>query len=142
MIQAGSSRGGFRGTVQGGFRGRSPGAFRGPSRGGISRTPNNHLRPRLPPGVDLCQDNVGDTSNEPSDSNTYYVDVHDLRSGLVNCFPLKRNGAWLSPGEVPYIDLVSGRYLATPSQETAHGYPLHYDVHDLMPETVRTTRPV
>ena len=141
MVQPASSRGGFRGTPQAGFRGTR---LRGISRGGMLRTANIVLQPRLPHGVDLRPDNVGDTSNEPPHDNTYYVTVRALCSGSSHMFPLKCDGAWLSPDGVPYRDIISGRYLATPSQDpdTALGYPLWYDVHDLMPETVGTTRPV
>lgn len=104
------------------------------SRGGMSHTGNTVLQPRLPRGVDLKTYNVADTSAVTTGDNTYYVRVCDLRFGRPTRYPLKQNGNCLTPDEVPYSDLVSGRYLAMPSQETAHGYPLWYNVHDLAPE--------
>lgn len=100
----------------------------------MPRTANTVSQPCLPRGVDLTSENVVDTSAVSTGDDTYYVIVRDLRFGQPTRYPLKQNGNCLTPDEVPYSDLVRGRYLAMPSREIAHGYPLWYDVHDMDPE--------
>lgn len=95
-----------------------------------SKTANSSPAPRSRPAIILTRSNVQDITDEPRDSRTYYVGVHDLRLNTEHGIPLKMDGYWLSPQQVPYDNLIRGRYLATASLQTdTDGFPSWYDVH-------------